>query len=200
MQPGCVNFVKVVSSWLSMKKKILKFSWVPAVFLLMSCWKEPVYPKEPSIEFSSISQEITKDTLNKEVVRVHVALKFKDGDGDLGLDAEEILEPPYSDPNDPKKANNYFINAYMKTNGEFQPYPELTLQNGNRFPRLEPTNGVQTLEGELRFFFDIQPGLIPFKFPDYKSGDSVKFDIYITDRAFNKSNTIQTSPVPVFEP
>ncbi len=183
-----------------MKQLFLKFSWLPVMLLLVSCWKEPVYPPEPSIEFKSISQQLTKDTSNNDVVRILVALDFKDGDGDLGLNPEEILLPPYNDPSDPKKANNYFITPYMKINGQFVPYPELTLSNGYRYPRLEPTNQAQSLEGTLRYTFDIFPALIPFKFPDYKSGDSVKFDIYITDRKFNKSNTITTEPVPVFEP
>jgi len=183
-----------------MKNKILKFSWIPSVFLLFSCWKEPVYPKEPSIEFNSISQLVTKDTLNNDVARIFINLKFKDGDGNLGLNAEEILNPPYNDANDPKKANNYFIQAYFKDNGQYVPYPELVLANGYRFPRLEPTDNVQTLEGELRFFFDIKQALIPFKFPSYQSGDSVKFDVYITDRNFNRSNTVTTAPVPIYEP
>ena len=200
MQRCCVNFVKIASYLLPMKHLFLKYSWLPVLLLLSSCWKEPNYPAEPSIEFKSISQENIKDTLGNEVVRIYIALNFKDGDGNLGLNEEEILNAPYNDPADAKKQNNFFIKAYFQDKGQFVPYPELVLENGYRFPRLEPTNQIQSLEGELRYFFDINPTLIPFKFPDYKSGDLVKFDIYITDRNFNKSNTIQTEAVPVNEP
>src|SRR5690606_12523 len=157
-----------------------------------ACNEEPVYPPEPQIEFNSIRAEIVTDDNANKVSRSVVGLNFKDGDGNLGLSDDDIAKMPYNDTQDPKKQSNYFIKAYYNNNGEYVLYPELVLQNGYRYPRLNPNNDAQSLEGELRFYFDIQTSLIPLKFPNYRSGDLFRFEIFILDRDFNASNIVTT--------
>jgi hypothetical protein len=174
-----------------MKNILLKYTWLLALlcFSLSGCWKEPVYPKEPEIEFNSISQKQSFDALGNPVIEITIALDFKDGDGNMGLDAEET-QPPYNDVPGNKFKNNYFINAFLsrKNETEFGPYNPPISYNG-RFLRLDDNNLGRALEGQLRYTFNIFPGI------DLDKGDKLKFQIQVADRALNLSNIVETAPI-----
>jgi len=174
-----------------MKNLFLKFSWLPVLLLLSACWKEPSFPKEPSITFNSINQQATKDKFGNAIVRVKVALNFQDGDGDLGLGIGDTLAP-FDDVPGNKFKNNYFVEAFAKFPGqaEFSPYDPGIPYTG-RFMRLDPDNGVRPLEGELRYEFDVYPGF------DLQNDDQMRFRIQIADRKLNLSNTIETDPITI---
>ena len=170
--------------------------------------KEPEYPETPQIEFNSIRSETVTNPFGRQIPRINIKLNFKDGDGDLGLSKEDISEYPFNDTLtivnddtivDKTKSNNYFIKAFYKDKNGYVPFANLTFKDGYRFPRLNPDNEKRTLEGELNYYYDI---ILPIslEFPSYKSGDSLKFEVYVTDRNFNRSNTITTDPVAVYEP
>ena len=62
-----------------------------AALLMTSCFDPPQYGPIPEIEFEKI---VFKDIADQSVVDTLIlSLKFKDGDGDMGLDASEVLEP-----------------------------------------------------------------------------------------------------------
>src|ERR1700741_1772622 len=69
-------------------------------FLLSSCLKKETYPDEPVIEFKSFQ---AYDNYNALLV-----FKFTDGDGDIGLKADENLDLTGSD-------STYYYNLYKKT-------------------------------------------------------------------------------------
>ena len=175
-----------------MKNLFLKFSWLPVLLLLTACWKEPSFPKEPNITFSSITPRATKDKFNNPIIRIKVALNFQDGDGNLGLGIGDTLAP-FDDVPGNKFKNNYFVDAFVKYPGqtEFSPYNPSTITYTGRFMRLGPDNGIRPLEGELRYEFDVYPGF------DLQNGDQMKFRIQIVDRNLNLSNSVETDPITI---
>ena len=171
-----------------MKNLFLKFSWLPVLLLLSACWKEPIFPKEPTISFGSITQQQKKDALGNTVLEIKIALNFQDGDGNLGLGIGDTLAP-FDDVPGNKYKNNYFVEAFVKypNQKEFSSYNPGIPYTG-RFMRLPPDNGVP-LEGELRYTFNIFPGF------DLQNGDEMKFRIQVADRNLNLSNIIETEPI-----
>ena len=62
-----------------------------AALLLASCFDPPQYGPNPEIEFEKI---VLKDIANPSVAdSLILSVKFKDGDGDLGLDPAELSAP-----------------------------------------------------------------------------------------------------------
>jgi hypothetical protein len=67
-------------------------------FIVSSCFDPPEYPNTPTIEFAGISFVDTPDS-GSELSADTLALRldFTDGDGDLGLNPDEIGEGRYSE-------------------------------------------------------------------------------------------------------
>lgn len=178
-----------------MKQLMLKYSFLPLLVLLTSCWKEPNYPKEPEIEPSYVTQKTIRDLLDNPVAEVTIAIKFKDGDGDLGLNDEDILKPPFNDVPGNKFVNNYFVETLIEQNGVYVLYEtNITDAYTGRFLRLDPDNKGRTIEGELRRSFEVPEGF------DITDGTKMKFRIQIADRSLNLSNTIETEPITLLFP
>src|SRR5687767_9833359 len=110
-------YCKVSPSLSPMKQLMLKYSFLPLLVLLTSCWKEPNFPKEPEIEPSYVTQKTIRDVFGQPVAEVTIAIKFKDGDGDLGLNDEDILKPPFNEVPGNKFTNNYFVETLIEQNG-----------------------------------------------------------------------------------
>src|SRR5688572_8885038 len=106
-----------------MKHLFLKYGWLPVMLLFSACMKEPVYPKEPSITYNSITQQKKQDALGNPVIELKIAVDYKDGDGNLGLSEEDTLAP-FNDVPGNKFKNNYFVKAFVSPKGQsqFQPY------------------------------------------------------------------------------
>jgi hypothetical protein len=169
-----------------------------------SCLKAPDFPVEPSITFNQIKSNYaprTAQSSNPGDTIVFV-IDFQDGDGDLGLDPDDVAVAPYKDPtgghNNLSKANNFFIQSYKlnKSTGQFAPfytqnkgYPG---EDDSTYPRLETDKSVKPAptKGTMRFKLPLSLNRI-----DYATGDVVKFEISIMDRAFHQSNTVITTAV-----
>lgn len=64
--------------------------------LITSCFDPPEYPNQPEIVFRSINYVEVPDLPNEAIQdSLILTLRFKDGDGDLGLSPTEI-EPPFN--------------------------------------------------------------------------------------------------------
>ncbi|NME70671.1 hypothetical protein [Flammeovirga aprica] len=172
--------------------------------MFMSCFGEPEFPKEPEIEFSWIENNNPAATQDS----VYIAIKFRDGDGDLGLGQMDTMGPyaPYEEDKLPedtvknKYHNNYFVTVLKKEeDGIYKPviYDENQDFNG-RFPMLNNSGRERPLEGELRYgillYYDGTFGSPLLK------GDSVKFNIHIADRALNESNEIVSAGIEIGSP
>ncbi len=163
--------------------KYLRF--IPAfVFLALSffaCRKPIEYPLIPSIEFKSLYS--TKDIQGYDQ-NVYVTVSFTDGDGDIGYYSRESgkNDPIFDDPSSP-----YYNNFIVKT---------LILQNGNwnsidtptsaRVPYLTPEGANKALRGEILREFTVPVPLVQ---------DTLRYEIFIYDRALHQSNTITTPAI-----
>ena len=168
--------------------------------IFQSCIEKPVFNITPEIEFLAIENIRVGEGLTAKD-SIIISVKFKDGDGDLGLKDEDTLAP-YSDFITNNEGieelnmfrHNYFIDFYRQEGEEFVKveFPDPTLNFNGRFPYLnEPETEGGPLEGVLSYTFDITPSpLIP-------NNSVLKFEVTIADRALNLSNVIETDTVLV---
>ena len=181
---------------------------IAMITMLVSCFGEPEFPEEPEIEFVWIENY---NIVSDKVDSLYVAIKFRDGNGDLGLDPMENTGPyaPYEEDKLPedtvinKYHFNYFVEVMKKEeDGVYRvvEFDSLSGQNFNgRFPILNNSGRDRPLEGELRYGFTIFYDGFSIDSPVSK-GDSIKINIHIADRALNESNDITTAGVEIGSP
>lgn len=152
-------------------------------FLLFSCLKKEDYSNIPKIEFESFTKlsEITGID-NRGILRI----EFTDGDGDIGLDDSEIASP-YD--------YNLFITFFEKQKGVWVK-PVIYTDNDSieysfnaRIPIITPLGQNKSVKGIIEDTVYINNFTSPY--------DTICFEVYIKDRALNKSNTIRTDDIIV---
>jgi hypothetical protein len=160
------------------------FTLISVTSLLSGCYKEPTFDFKPNIEFSDIRKEIILEAFSgAKTDSVIVDIKFQDGDGDLGQN--EI---------DKAKAAgnfNYIVKIFEKKKGVYIEKIQTEPYSGV-FPRLKTSGKAGPIEGVLNYSMNFQQPFIP-------RNDTLKFQIYIKDRAGNSSNTIETAPIVLHE-
>ncbi len=183
-----------------MKNTLIIFYCLIAL-LVTSCYNEPEdFPNEPIIRVTNVTNEYspppagsgpsaTGDNL------VTISLEFQDGDGDLGLNSEDQADGTRFAPKvfiDGDSVvnefhNNYFIDIYKIENNNRTLVEFLdNVTYDATFPRF-PTDGSNSaIEGELD-----QTIKLPLN-PPLAVGDTLEFDVQITDRSFNLSNKVTT--------
>jgi|GEM_PF-242500 len=171
---------------------------------LSSCLKAPEYPVTPSISFNSIrvSRYTPANRGEQPQDTIAITINYQDGDGDLGLNDDEIKA-------NPKKytgvfASNYFIEPFVlnRTTRQYQPLTTYGVPAGANPYTAGTYNGVFShptsvtdskaapIKGTLTYT------LIPLGLGDvFSPRDSVRFEVHIVDRALNLSNTITTKSV-----
>lgn len=156
-----------------------------AIVIAIGCKKEVTTPQPPVITF--LDAQFSTDKSGSIVT-----FEFFDANGDLGLQQEE---------NTGEQQYNIFVDYYEKENGAWilkspiiAQIPDTDEPSGFRsdttvthlrFPFLENDDGSSlTGEARIELFYNnyIQP-----------LADTFRYEIYIKDRAFQKSNTIVTS-------
>lgn len=162
---------------------------IPGTFLGMlgGCVKIPEYPRAPSISYNSVyfREEAQSDG-------IYLILNYKDGDGNLGLDADDIAHAPFQEMVD--SAGTQVVNP-----NHFNIFPVLyrlvgdhydsVLPTGYRgiFPRLRDGNQKGPIEGTIQY----RMGSVNF----FNEDSSIaKVKVYIQDRTLLKSNLIETPP------
>lgn len=149
---------------------------VIAVFVLAACRPREKYPVEPAIEFISL-EKITEQGNDKDV---RLTFSFKDGDGDIGLDDDDLYSPFDTSS---LFYYNCFISYFEKQNGEFVEV-ELPLSLNMRIPRLSKEVS-ESIEGEI--YLDL------YAVNPFSRFDTIRYELFIVDRALNYSNVITTS-------
>jgi len=147
------------------------------LLLLGSCIKEKEFPLEPYIEFRSFTKVmIPPDTIGSQLI---ISIRFTDGDGNIGLFDYET-EYPYD--------YNYFLDIFHLVEGTPQliVLPDTTFTFNGRIPMILEDIGESPAEGVIEYSLDY-PLLRSFLITD-----TIAFDIYIKDRALNRSNIIRT--------
>ena len=164
------------------------------------CISPPDYPDTPEIEFRSITIQPIVNRFGP-FDSVFVTLSYRDGDGNLGLDQDNV-DPPFN-PTLPDGVtinptyNNYFCQTQIRqTDGSFVDFtPNGVGYNFNgRYPNLTPeSQGDRNapLRGEIYYGFTIPPNsALP-------PGTAIRFKINILDRALNRSNEVFTETVTI---
>lgn len=172
-----------------MKTKILFFI-LPlfSLIFLVSCLEKQEYPSVPALEFRSFTTFVHPAGYDSLGV---LLLSYTDGDGDLGLGRWDTT------------SYNFYVAYYKMDNGSLVPgtrYNPITgtfdtIYFNNRFYNLAPDGYSGWIKGE------IEDTIRPLYDPrSTKTQDTVLYRIYMTDRAGNKSNVVETPLILVRNP
>lgn len=162
-------------------KLLIRYVFLFLIFTLVisSCVKEQNFPPEPVIEFKRF------DLFGHDSANCYI--KFKDGDGDVGIPSYDNTSP------DDLKMKYLYKDT---TTGQFLPVDSSfgtaqfdTLFYSYRVPNLTPDGQYKALDGEIKIKLRSQPLFGPQSI--------VKFDIRLTDRAGHKSNIVSTDEIHV---
>lgn len=196
-----------IKSYLSLNKKSkIQFLILTVMFFCLSCDKGPDYPNIPRIEFLSITKDVKVDPfLQTTLDSITVSIRFEDGDGDLGVESEDVNNVAYrafadtsfnTDSVPTYTFINYRLDMYRKENGTFVKV-EPEVRYGGFFEPLVDYNNIGPIEGVLNYGFDLLStsalsiGL--------KNNDTIKLEVYIIDRSLNISNKVTTDELIVLE-
>jgi hypothetical protein len=162
--------------------KKMAFILIPAAMLLAGCPTPKVLPDIPNVEFRSFVLDQKTNALGTIVLTGVMNFYFEDGDGDIGFVASlDSLDRPDS------VKYNLFLTMHEKVDGKYRivDTSELDSKPFYRIPPLDREGQNKTLKGEIEVKIDYL--IIP--------ADTIKYSFYLTDRAFNHSNTDTTSEI-----
>ena len=137
-----------------------------ATLLVFACKKPDEYPVIPNQGFDQL---------------FYVTISFTDGDGDIGYKSRESGEndPIFDDPTS-QYYNNFIVKMFIKQNGVWN---TIDTPVSSRIPYLTPDGKNKALKGDI---------LRELNLPFPLLNDTMKYDIFIYDRALHQSNTITT--------
>lgn len=183
-----------------MPQKFTYFLIFLSVFgLFAGCVQEPEYASTPEIEFESITKifKLTDNGFGEKtkIDSLVMRIKFKDGDGDLGItDTELKSDPKYKD------FKNFIVEAYLQKNGKFELLNLSPALGGLINFKFKPNQKVGPIEGSIdyssQFVYAFYKGYSPLF---TAKNDTLKFKIQIVDNALQKSNVVETTPVVIFQ-
>ena len=173
----------------------MKLKVIPALIITLfitfiffdACTKKDVYPIAPQISLISFTKIADSSGIDQQGV---IGLSYTDGDGNLGLKPDQ---------NKGDSTFNIFIKYFEKKKGKFEevilttPNPQTgkpdTLWFNGRIPYLTPAGKSKAISGEIHDTLFINNFASPY--------DTIKYQIYIQDRALNKSNVVETPEIIV---
>ena len=159
-------------------KKYILFGLLTAI-LHTSCNKTPNYPIEPTIQYTNFKKIPQGIKDNKGVLTI----SFQDGDGDMGLRQQDTVAP-YNIVGD--YYYNFFVKYFEKQNGQYVAVP-LPITNNGRIPYIQRNGQRRVAEGDIDMELFINN---PFS-----TYDTIRYEVYIVDRALHASNTITTPDI-----
>lgn len=167
--------VKIVYFGVIMRANYHLYFWI-FIFLLgttTGCITKPDFPVEPVIEFVSMNDnQMVQNSFNTDSILV--TFSFTDGDGDLG--------------------DNDSLNIFIRDNRD------QFIASKYRLPELPPEGAQRGIQGKITVTIYTTCCIYPDGTPpcepslDYPT-DTLRYEIYIRDRAGNVSNTIETDPI-----
>jgi hypothetical protein len=155
-------------------KKIIFASLVCIFFY--ACRKSNSISNIPKITFTSLVS--IPYSSGKDSIAV-LKFEYEDGDGDLG-----------SLSSDSSGYRNLFVKYFVKQNGVFIA-PVLPVGFDAQIPNLTPKAKNKSISGDITYNLILPPGVV---------ADTIKFEVYIIDRANHKSNVFETSSLIINTP
>ncbi|HEV7349069.1 hypothetical protein [Telluribacter sp.] len=162
-----------------------------AALTLVSCVETPDFDTTPTIAFNSIDKFTVPDPFSGPNARkdsVIITIDFEDGDGDLGVTAEErsdttLLNSKYSG------WGNYELKTLRLEKGSFVELPT-AVTSKLFFPVLKRDGKPGPIKGKLDFsqiFF----------YSRFAQPTVLKFQVRVRDRSLRVSNIIETDTISV---
>ncbi len=178
-------------------KKVLFVGFIAiAALFIKACITKPDFAFEPAIGFESIRVQSFFDLNGFSVVdSAFITISYRDGNGDIGLTPSDTLPPYQRFEEDGTTENRFFFNYHCsierKINGSYQPFPLPNDANLNgRISPLTDLGQSNPVEGTITYNLGVEPSIFNFN-------DTIRFKIFIIDRALNISNTIETDSIIV---
>jgi hypothetical protein len=157
-------------------KQILSFNLLFFLIFFSACITKPDFPIEPYLEYTGMDKNIMiQGDFNSDSIFIY--LKFTDGDGDLGFEAEDSLP------------NLFVIDSRTDNIAESIKIPKL--------PDTGTGNGVSG-EIELKLYTTcclFSDNIPPCSVIDNIPTDTLYYKIYMIDRAGHSSDTVYTDPI-----
>lgn len=162
-------------------RRLLTILLLGTLLVPSSCIKEEDYPDIPAIGYQGITLVFPNDTV-PFATRGILSISFQDGNGDIGLQPRDTL-PPYN--KEGEYYYNYVIRYFEKRDTG---YTEVILNPpySARIPMLNMGYEGKPIKGIIVDTLELDPA------PDY---DTVRFELFIYDRALNKSNVLTTPDI-----
>lgn len=160
-----------------MKNYLKILSLLLLIFQNTGCFKPDEFSKIPHISNAKIS----KTAVQEGAEAYQISVDFEDGDGDIGS-------------NETDSPTNFFVIDKRANFTATTPY---------KVPYLSPQGDPQGISGTITISVQAEYCLDANGIPCYISNncsatDTAYYQIYIADRAGNKSNTIQAPPLVLF--
>lgn len=146
-----------------------------------SCKKPDEFPIEPIITFKDIYSSQNAQGFDENIT---INLSFTDGDGDVGYKDIGQNDAIFDDPTS-EYYRNYQATLFQLVNGAWVERPSIT-GFGGRLPYLTPTVKNKSLKGDISC--DIFLSSLAVE-------DTFRFDVFIYDRSFHKSNIVSTAAI-----
>ena len=151
----------------------------------MGCKPDVVgYSNVPEIRLNELKQVKRADATDSLVI---LNVYFQDGDGDIGLEPEDV-DPPF-DFGSPYYHNFPVTYLVPDSLGEYVPLinpntMRIYESQHDRIPNLTPTGKYKGIDGELEILLSANPALLNIP--------KLKLSFHLQDRSLNVSNTITT--------
>ena len=165
--------------------KIHRLGISVASIVLVSCIKtDPVSPV-PEITFKNLEVFYAYDTLLEQYIPVgELEFSFIDGDADIGLYEEDIIEDTTGWD---ERNYNVFLTPYQKLDTLYyliesdssNPPPYYTIWHDVKLDRVGQN---KTIKGDITLTLNDMPQF-----------DTIRYEFFIRDRAGNESNLVTTS-------
>lgn len=173
------------------------------MLLMSSCLTEPNFSNVPEISHNNlrIITTQTPDALGNITLRdsVILSINFQDGDGDLGVTEKEFAGTTVTSPS-LKGVKIYDLKLYVQKNGTFkESSPSIPLSGSGYIPfRFKTSTKSGPIEGVIDYSMTFN--YKNFSYIPLLTGkkDTIRFDVWIKDRALNTSNVVQTPPIILF--
>jgi hypothetical protein len=157
---------------------------IPAGALLLffsTCTKIEKMPAIPLIEFQTFEVFDSTDILGNPVRSGRLKFYFQDGDGDLGLQSPE-------NPGFDTDTVNLFLKLFRKSGDDYtEALPDDPLApSGYRIPYMTRLGQNKLLKGTIT---------VTMLYYGFTPSDTIKYEIFIKDRAGHHSNTVNTCEI-----
>ncbi len=157
---------------MTMEKRIFNFCLFAllSTFIFVGCKEENTYPTTPEIEFVSLIKYDSASQLDS----LELIFSFTDGNGDVGTPEIDTIN------------RDVFVKFFEMKNGVFVEFPNLAAPLEYKIPFLFPRGNNTSLVGEIK---------INVEYNYFQPNDTIRYELYMRDRARHKSNTITTSTI-----